>query len=76
MNTITEIDEQIKALKAHRINILKKDQSQIEEYLNENNFENLKGYEGLYKINKTHIWSCCYKKKWSFKRKKGIYIWI
>jgi len=71
MNTITEIDEQIKALKAHRINILKKDQSQIEEYLNENNFENLKGYEGLYKINKTHIWSCCYKKKMEFQEKEG-----
>lgn len=38
-------------------------ESIVETYLTENGFEDLKGYEGLYKINQTgDIWSCWYNK--------------
>ena len=48
----------------------------IENYLFDNEFENLKDYEGFYKINKKgELWSCIYKKIMSPHDKEG-YLYI
>jgi hypothetical protein len=47
----------------------------IENYLAENGFEDLKGYEGFYKINRNgNIWSCRYKKIMTFLEDKYFYL--
>ena len=47
----------------------------IANYLIENNFEDLKGYEGLYKINKTELWSCYYNRTMVLQENEG-YLYI
>jgi len=47
----------------------------LETYLDENEFEDIKGYEGFYKINpKGNIWSCWYKKIMSPRESEGYLI--
>ena len=46
-------------------------QNIVENYLISQGFEDLKGYEGLYKISKTEIWSCWYKKTMTLQENEG-----
>ena len=49
----------------------------IETYLTENGFEDLKDYEGLYKINrKGEVWSCHYKKLMIPQDTEDEYLWV
>jgi len=43
----------------------------IQNYLTENNYEDLKGYEGLYMINHTSVWSISARRELVFQEKEG-----
>lgn len=69
------INEQIKLLMEQKV-LLKREQREQTKYLEDNEFVDMKDYEGLYKINKTEIWSCWYKKVMVFQENDDGYLQI